>query len=122
MELGRGFRQRATLHNARVGLFLKILYPYFPLYGEDYEVFGGAGGKRDMVYVRLADQTTRGVPAWMFDPAVCEGVRLAEESIIDCEALLRLAQLLDSLEADARSAGHEPTKGTETDDDIPSKP
>lgn len=31
-----------------------------------------------MVYVRLADRSTRGVPAWMFDPAVCSGVKRLE--------------------------------------------
>ena len=49
-----------------------------------------------MVYVRLADRSTRGVPAWMFDPVACSGVRLADEPVIACEALARLARLLDS--------------------------
>jgi hypothetical protein len=75
MERACGFWQTATLHNARFGLSSKIVYPYHPLFGKEYETFGSAGGERDMVYVRLADQSTRGVPAWMFDPVVCAGVK-----------------------------------------------
>ena len=47
-----------------------------------------------MVYVRLADRSTRGVPAWMFDPAVCSTVRVAETPLIGCGALADLAALL----------------------------
>ena len=47
-----------------------------------------------MVYVRLADKSTRGVPAWMFDPVVCSTVRLAETPLIECGALAGLAVLL----------------------------
>ena len=68
MDLVYGFVQTGTLHNARIGLFPKILYPYHPLFGKECEAFGAAGGARDMVYVRLADRSTKGVPAWMFDP------------------------------------------------------
>jgi hypothetical protein len=84
-------------------LFPKILYPYHPLFGKEHEAFGSAGGERDMVYVRLADRSTRGVPAWMFDPEVCSGVRLAEEPLVDCGALLELACLLDRKEATGRT-------------------
>lgn len=73
------------------------------------EVFGAAGGDRDLVYIRLPNSTTRGVPAWMFDESICAGIRSAERPAIDCRALLRLAQLLDSWMPDAHSAGHEPS-------------
>lgn len=59
-----------------------------------------------MVYVRLADRSTRGVPAWMFDPVVCSGVRLAETPLIECGALAGLAALLAHQEI-ARTGGHE---------------
>jgi len=88
---------------------LKLLYPFHPLFGTPLEVFGAAGGERDLVYVRLPNNTTRGVPAWMFDEAICAGVKSAERSTIDCGALLQLAQLLDSLRPKVHSAGHEPT-------------
>ena len=43
----------------------------------------------------MPNQTTRGIPAWMFDEAVCARVQTADQPIIDGNALLRLAQLLD---------------------------
>jgi hypothetical protein len=88
---------------------LKLLYPFHPLFGTPLEVFGAAGGERDLVYVRLPNNTTRGVPAWMFDQAICASVKTAERPIIDSGALWRLAQLLDSLRPEVHSAGHEPT-------------
>ena len=97
----------ATLHNARFGLFSKILYPFHPLFGKDCETCGSAGGERDMVYVRLADRSTRGVPAWMFDPVVCSTVRLAETPLIECGALSGLAVLLAQHQELARTGGHE---------------
>ena len=72
-------------------------------------MFGAAGGERDMVYVRLSNNTTRGIPLWMFDEVVCASVRSAEQPTIDCHALLRLAQLLDSQGAERRNAEHEHT-------------
>jgi hypothetical protein len=35
MAAASGFWQRDTLHNARISLFSKILYPYHPLFGKD---------------------------------------------------------------------------------------
>jgi hypothetical protein len=43
----------------------------------------------------MPNNTTRGIPAWMFDESICASVRRADRAIIDCQALLRLAQLLD---------------------------
>jgi hypothetical protein len=105
-----GFWPTATLHNARIGLFSKILYPYHPLFGKDSESFGSAGGKRDMVYVRLADQSTRGVPAWMFDPVVCASVKAADEPLIECAALVELSVLLEQHSENVRTGGHGPTR------------
>jgi len=62
-----------------------------------------------MVYVRLADNSTRGVPAWMFDPVVCAGVRASEEPVIECEALLDLASLVDTELEGRATVGDEPT-------------
>jgi hypothetical protein len=89
-----GAAPRETLHNARKG-YLRVLYPYHPYYGQTLEVFGAGGGLRDLVYVRMPNNTTRGIPAWMFDESICASVRCADRAIIDFQALLRLAQLLD---------------------------
>lgn len=88
-----------TLYTARIGRSGKVLYLYHPLFGKELEVFGAAGGKRDLVYVKLPNNTTRGIPAWMFDEVICAGIRSAERPIVDCRALLKLAVLLDSVRA-----------------------
>jgi hypothetical protein len=101
-----GCARRQTLHNARKG-YLRVLYPYHPYYGQTFEVFGSNGGLRDLVYIRMPNNATRGIPAWMFDEAICASIRCADRPTIDCRALLRLAQLLD-LQAESRSiGGHE---------------
>src|SRR4029077_4006179 len=94
---------RQTLHNARSG-YLRILYPYHPYFGHTFEVFGSAGGLRDLVYVRMPNNATRGFPAWMFDESICASIRCADRPTIDCQALLRLAQLLD-LQVESRGNG-----------------
>ena len=94
MEPGCGSAVRQTLHNARKG-YLRVLYPYHPYYGQTFEVFGANGGLRDLVYIRMPNNTTRGIPAWMFDESICASVRCADRPTTDCQALLRLAQLLD---------------------------
>ena len=70
---------------------------------------GSALGKRDLVYVRFADSSTKGVPAWMFDPVVCSGIRSADTPTVDCDALLCLAQLLEVANSDRATLSHEPT-------------
>ena len=104
-----GFVPTSTLQTAHIGSFSKLLYPYHPLFGKEFEVFGAAGGERDIVYVRLPNKTTRGVPAWMFDEIICARVRCAERPTVDCRALLSLAHLLDSAQPTPRSARRELT-------------
>ena len=98
-----GAAPRQTLHNARSG-YLRILYPYHPCFGQTFEVFGSAGGLRDLVYVRMPNNATRGIPAWMFDETICASIRCADHPMIDCQALLKLAQLLD-LQVESRGSG-----------------
>ena len=69
-----------------------------------------------MVYVRLADRSTRGVPAWMFDPVACSGVRLAETPLIECGALAGLAVLLLQHREIARTGGHEHSRPESTNE------
>jgi hypothetical protein len=103
MEPGCGSAVRQTLHNARKG-YLRVLYPYHPYYGQSFEVFESTGGLRDLVYIRMSNNATRGIPAWMFDETICASVRCADRPTIDCRALLRLAQLLD-LQVESRGIG-----------------
>src|SRR4029077_7852212 len=85
---------KQTLHTARNG-FLRVLYPYHPLYKQVLEVFGAAGGLRDLVYVRMPNNATRGIPAWMFDDAICGSDRYVASPFINCHVLWSLARLLD---------------------------
>jgi hypothetical protein len=62
-----------------------------------------------MVHVRLPDRSTRGVPAWMFDPGICAGIRWSENPLIDVSALVQLSRMLDSTSPGERNMGHEPT-------------
>jgi hypothetical protein len=94
MGVAFGFAPKQTLHTARNG-FLRVLYPYHPLYKQVLEVFGAAGGLRDLVYVRMPNNATRGIPAWMFDEAICGSIRNADSPIINCHVLWSLARLLD---------------------------
>ena len=102
-----GFVPTSTLQTAHIGSFSKLLYPYHPLFGKEFEVFGAAGGERDIIYVRLPNRTTRGIPAWMFDEIICARVRCAERPTVDCRALLSFAHLLDSAQPTPRSARRE---------------
>ena len=94
MAAAFGAAPKQTLHTARNG-FLRVLYPYHPLSQQVLEVFGSAGGQRDLMYVRMPNNATRGIPAWMFDEAICGSVRNADSPLINCHALLDLARMLD---------------------------
>ena len=73
------------------------------------------------MYIRFADGSGKGVPAWMFDPAVCASIRSAETPTVNCAALLRLAQLLESAQSEilpeSGNVEHEPTISEEEDGD-----
>jgi hypothetical protein len=109
MAKDSGSVRNGTIHTVRFSKSAKILYPYHPLFGQELEIFGGAGGQRDLIYVMLSDRTTRGVPGWMFDEVICSSVRTADHPTIDGGALLRLAQLLDSFQA-GRCIGEDENK------------
>lgn len=47
----------------------------------------------------------RGVPAWMFDPVICSGIRLEESPLIECGALNALALMLAQVREIARTGG-----------------
>ena len=102
-----GSAPTCTIQNARLSRSAKVLYPYHPLFGQELEVLGSAGGKRDLVYVILPDRTTQGVPGWMFDEVICSTVRVAGQPAIEGGALFRLAQLLDSFRESQRTGDDE---------------
>jgi hypothetical protein len=53
------------------------------------------------------------VPAWMFEPAACDRLRLTGTPIVDCHALAELKTLLQTaLRADVLQAQHPPLRAT----------
>jgi hypothetical protein len=106
---GSGSESRRTFHTTPIRGVARILYPHHPLYGQELEVFGALGGLRSIYYVRMPNGTGRGVPAWMFDEAICSRIRSASHPSIDCRALLKLAELLDQQGEGRVRGGNETT-------------
>jgi hypothetical protein len=102
-----GFAPRHTHHTARVGSIAKVLYPFHPLSGMELELLGSAAGDREVVYVRLPNSATRGIPAWMLDAAICSSVRMSERPIVSWSALCKLARLLEVHRAQNPTAADE---------------
>jgi hypothetical protein len=48
-----------------------------------------------MLVARLADGSRRGIPAWIFDPSVCNEVRKLSQPVVETRALLEIAHLLE---------------------------
>lgn len=73
---------------------LKLHYPLHPFFErrDDLEVLEV---RSDMIVVRSPDGSRRGIPAWMFDPDVCNGVRKLSRPMIGTNALLEIAHLLE---------------------------
>jgi hypothetical protein len=73
---------------------VKLHYPFHPLFDQrdDLEV---VEIRSDMLVVRAPDGSRRGVPAWMFDPAVCHEVRKLSQPLVETGALLEIAHLLE---------------------------
>lgn len=109
MALVFGFSPTEGMHTARFSSIPDLCYPYHPLYGTEFEMIGSIGGKRDQIFVRLPNNTTRGIPAWMFDPGRCAAMVFDHLPIIDPHALLELASLLDVIVAqDAHQVDEQP--------------
>src|ERR1041385_27525 len=76
-----GFAPTDSFHTARLRRCGKLLYPFHPLceQGDALEI---VEVRSDMLVARLPDGSRRGIPAWMFDPAVCNEVRKLSRPII----------------------------------------
>lgn len=73
---------------------LKLYYPFHPLFEQrdDLEVIEV---RSDMLVARLPDGSRRGIPAWMFDPAVCDKVLKVSRPLVEAHTLLEIAHLLE---------------------------
>lgn len=71
-----------------------------------------------MPYVRLPNNTTKGIPAWMVDEAACAHIRTASDPTVDPQALLRLVALLDSVRAPEGKSTDEPAVSSEQEGEV----
>ena len=88
-------RQRKT-HKTEVR---SVYYPWHPWYGRSLVireslVKGGLAVYRCCLEVNDSAAKSLEIPQWMFDRAICCGLRQAERPMADCAALLRLKALL----------------------------
>jgi len=80
------------------GSFVKIHYPWHPLYHCEVQVLNLIHRGGESFYsIRLSDASCLFVPSWMTDEAYCQCFVLAQEAHCSMQALLRLRQLLDTL-------------------------
>ena len=80
------------------GSFVKVHYPWHPLYNCEVQVLNLIRRGGDSFYsVRLSDASCLFVPLWMTDEAYCQGFVITQEAHCSVQALLRLHQLLDAL-------------------------
>jgi hypothetical protein len=81
------------------GGFVKVHYPWHPLYNCEAQVLNIVNRGGDHFYtVRLPDSSRILLPAWMTDEAYCQRFVLREEPYCSVQALLELRQLLDTLD------------------------
>ena len=86
-------------HNAQKTEVRSVCYPWHPWYGRSLVIRESLVKNGVAVYrcgLEAGDITSRSleIPQWMFDRAICCGLRRAERPVVDCAALLRLKALL----------------------------
>ena len=78
--------------------FVKVHYPWHPLYNQEIQVINTVNRGGDTFYsVRLSDTSTILIPCWMTDDVYCQRFTVRKEAFCSVQALLRLRQLLDSV-------------------------
>lgn len=65
--------------------------------------------ERYLASVTFPNNTTRAIPAWMFDELLCPVIRPAEQPIVDSGALSKFTPSLDSVHRGLRTRGHDTT-------------
>jgi hypothetical protein len=77
-----------------------VYYRWHPLFGQSVRVHRRHRIKsEDYLHIRLPDETTCGLPAWMFDSACLEFI--IGDPLISVEALNELRDVLNTLHGDA---------------------
>jgi hypothetical protein len=105
----RGYttRQRNT-HNTESR---EVRYPWHPWFGRMVTVYEAVTkGGHSLCRCGVDDQRNARsveVPAWMFEPAACDHLRLTATPFVDCQALIELKAVLQmALWADVLQAPH----------------
>lgn len=115
-----GFAPTDLTHTARLRRSAKLVYPYHPLFGQgDFEIIQA---RSDMLIARLPDGSRRGIPAWMFDRAVCETVREVPRPLVDPRCLLEIVDLLEIAQRQKITALNEHSSNTKAQGSSDAKP
>ena len=107
--VGAGYRNRQR--NTHSTELRAVRYPWHPWFGRTVTVYealtkGGYAICRCGFDDQRNDRSLE-VPAWMFEPAVCDHLRVADTPLVDCQALIELKAVLHTaLRADVLQAQH----------------
>ena len=89
-------------HNAHGPEFIKIHYPFHPLYGQSLRVERRAKlPKGEYIFCELPDGTIGGFPSWIADPTKSPNFTVGSP-LTSAAALAQLRTLLDSLHSNSR--------------------
>jgi hypothetical protein len=78
----------------------KVIYPWHPFHGREVTIHGERNRRGAIVLICSAGDETKApleVPVWMFDAAVCCGIRAGETAHVASEALCCLHKMLNSI-------------------------
>jgi hypothetical protein len=85
-------------HKTHKGGFVKVHYPWHPLFGCEVQVLNVSHRGGDSFYcVRPADASLLLVPVWMTDEAECRRFVKRETPQVSVAALKQLRQLIDAV-------------------------
>ncbi len=86
------------LINAHKTLCQKVAYKWHPLFGQKISVHVGAGArKQGVLHCDVSGRSEvagLAIPIWMFDPSICDGMRIRRKPFVEISALEALRQLL----------------------------
>ena len=106
-----GHRSTTERHKTHKTESAKVIYPWHPFYECEVRVHGERNRRGSIVLICSAGDEMKvpvEVPVWMFDTALCCGIRSGQNAHVTCEALRRLRKMLNSF-AGVIEAQHQST-------------
>src|SRR5437016_2549978 len=88
-----GHRCTTERHKTHKTESAKVIYPWHPFYECEVRVHGERNRRGSIVLICSAGDEMKvpvEVPVWMFDTALCCGIRSGQNAHVTCEALRRL--------------------------------